>query len=312
MVGVAGDYFATPKRSGEQFPRVQKLDGPQLPIVANAMNFRQGGDGEEGLSSTPMCGRGLMNSDALPGMLSDVTYPLIFSNPCRREFRGISLAALRAFEGAARNPAPFRAALQNRRAHARAAAQQARRRARSINQDWPTVKYTASALVDLKPHLDPSPTDVDVVAFERQELARIGVPKVWGSIEAVHPLGRAAIPEGVAEVVAFLASPAASFMTGRGSTLRRWPDGASRRLAEEGMIGAIIANESWRSRGQSSALGEEACAHDRVCLQSSDPGPALSSVDQADPGDPGLRRSGRHAQLASGGPDGRCAYAKPS
>src|SRR5260370_32523371 len=48
--------------------------------------------------------------------------------------------------------------------------------ARRFNQGFATVEYTASALVDLGLHLDPSPGDVDVLAFERQELARIGMP----------------------------------------------------------------------------------------------------------------------------------------
>ena len=49
-------------------------------------------------------------------------------------------------------------------------------KARRFNQGWATVEYAASALVDLRLHLDPSPADVDVVAFEREELARIGMP----------------------------------------------------------------------------------------------------------------------------------------
>jgi peptidyl-dipeptidase Dcp len=49
--------------------------------------------------------------------------------------------------------------------------------ARSFNQGWATVEYTASAPVDLKLHLDPKPAEVDVVDFEREELERIGMPE---------------------------------------------------------------------------------------------------------------------------------------
>ena len=48
--------------------------------------------------------------------------------------------------------------------------------ARRFNQGFATVEYAASALVDLRLHLDPAPGDVDVVAFERAELDRIGMP----------------------------------------------------------------------------------------------------------------------------------------
>jgi peptidyl-dipeptidase Dcp len=48
--------------------------------------------------------------------------------------------------------------------------------ARRFNQGWVPVEYTASAFVDLKLHLDSSPVDVEGVAFERQELKRIGMP----------------------------------------------------------------------------------------------------------------------------------------
>ena len=77
-----GDYFARPsKRSGawmSVFRGQEKLDGPQLPIVVNVMNFAKGGAGEPSLLSAADA-RTLFHEfgHALHGMLSDVTYPLI-------------------------------------------------------------------------------------------------------------------------------------------------------------------------------------------------------------------------------------------
>ena len=77
-----GDYFARPsKRSGawmSNFRAQQKLDGPQLPIVVNVMNFAKGAEGEASLLSLADA-RTLFHEfgHALHGMLSDVTYPLI-------------------------------------------------------------------------------------------------------------------------------------------------------------------------------------------------------------------------------------------
>ena len=77
-----GDYFARPsKRSGawmSNFRGQQKLDGAQLPIVVNVMNFAKGGEGEASLLSVDDA-RTLFHEfgHALHGMLSDVTYPMI-------------------------------------------------------------------------------------------------------------------------------------------------------------------------------------------------------------------------------------------
>ena len=56
----------------------EKLDGPQLPIVVNVMNFAKGGDGEPSLLSFDDA-RTLFHEfgHALHGMLSDVTYPVL-------------------------------------------------------------------------------------------------------------------------------------------------------------------------------------------------------------------------------------------
>jgi peptidyl-dipeptidase Dcp len=49
--------------------------------------------------------------------------------------------------------------------------------ARQFNQGFATVEYTASALVDLALHLEAAPDGLDVVAFEKRELDRLGMPE---------------------------------------------------------------------------------------------------------------------------------------
>ena len=50
------------------------------------------------------------------------------------------------------------------------------RRAATFNQGFGTVEYLASALIDLELHTLEDPSDVDPDAFERQTLARLGMP----------------------------------------------------------------------------------------------------------------------------------------
>jgi peptidyl-dipeptidase Dcp len=175
-----GDYFARPsKRSGawmSVFRGQQKLDGPQLPIVVNVMNFVKGGEGEASLMSFADT-RTLFHEfgHALHGMLSDVTYPMIAGTHVAGDFVEFPSQLyehwiaepemLRRFALHYKTGEPMPESLLTKLISAR-----------RFNQGWATVEYTASALVDLRLHLDPSPADVDVVAFERQELARIGMP----------------------------------------------------------------------------------------------------------------------------------------
>ncbi len=175
-----GDYFARPsKRSGawmSVFRGQQKLDGPQSPIVVNVMNFAKGGEGEPSLLSFADA-RTLFHEfgHALHGMLSDVTYPIISGTHVAGDFVEFPSQLyehwmsepemLRRFALHYKTGEPMPEALLSKLITAR-----------RFNQGWAAVEYTASALVDLRLHLDPSPGDVDVVAFERQELARIGMP----------------------------------------------------------------------------------------------------------------------------------------
>jgi peptidyl-dipeptidase Dcp len=178
------DYFARPsKRSGawmSGFRGQQKLDGPQLPIVVNVMNFAKGGDGEASLLSVDDA-RTLFHEfgHGLHGMLSDVVYPRISGTHVAGDFVEfpsqvfehwiLQPEMLRRFALHYKTGEPMPAALVDKLL-----------KARRFNQGWATVEYTASALVDLKLHLDPSPDEIDVVAFERQELKRIGMPDAIG------------------------------------------------------------------------------------------------------------------------------------
>jgi peptidyl-dipeptidase Dcp len=175
-----GDYFARPsKHSGAwmtSFREQQKLDGAVLPIVVNVTNFAGAGAGEACLLSLDEA-HTLFHEfgHALHGMLSDVTYPLLAGTHVVRDFVEFPSQlyehwlerpeTLRRFARHYRTGEPAPEALIERLAAAR-----------RFNQGFATVEYTASALVDMKLHLQGDPGAVDVLAFERAELEAIGMP----------------------------------------------------------------------------------------------------------------------------------------
>jgi peptidyl-dipeptidase Dcp len=175
-----GDYFARPsKRSGawmSDFRGQQKLDGPQLPIIVNVMNFAKGGEGEPSLLSFDDA-RTLFHEfgHGLHGILSDVTYPLISGTNVARDFVEFPSQL---YENWLEQPEILRAfALHYKTGEPMPEALLAKLlSARRFNQGFATVEYAASALVDLGLHLDPAPENLDVVAFEHKELGRIGMP----------------------------------------------------------------------------------------------------------------------------------------
>ncbi|WP_158814520.1 M3 family metallopeptidase [Methylocapsa sp. S129] len=175
-----GDYFARPsKHSGawmSAFRDQHKLDGAVQPIVVNVMNFAKTGAGEPCLLSFDDA-RTLFHEfgHGLHGMLSDVTYPLLSGTSVSRDFVEFPSQLyehwleqpeiLRRFAVHYRTGEPMPEALLQRVL-----------RARQFNQGFATVEFTASALVDLDLHLEATPEAIDVVAFERSTLEKLGMP----------------------------------------------------------------------------------------------------------------------------------------
>ncbi len=175
-----GDYFARPaKRSGAWMSALrdqQKLDGKILPIVVNVTNFARGGAGQACLLSIDEV-HTLFHEfgHALHGMLSDVIYPLLAGTRVATDFVEFPSQlfehwlerpqTLRRFARHHATGAPMPEALIERLAAAR-----------RFNQGFATVEYAASAFVDMELHRQSDPGAVDVAAFERRELAAIGMP----------------------------------------------------------------------------------------------------------------------------------------
>ena len=182
LVGLfIGDYFArASKRSGAwmtAFRDQQKLVADIRPIVVNVMNFAKPPEGQPALLSFDDA-RTLFHEfgHGLHGLLSDVTYPLMSGTNVATDFVELPSQlfehwleqpeVLRRFAIHAETGRPMPEALLDKV-----------RASRTFNQGFATVEYTSSALVDLDLHLLPEKGDIDVVAFEKSALKRIGMPE---------------------------------------------------------------------------------------------------------------------------------------
>ena len=175
-----GDYFARPsKHSGawmNSLREQQKLDGKVLPIVVNVTNFARAGGGEASLLSLDEA-RTLFHEfgHALHGMLSDVTYPLLAGTNVAPDFVEFPSQL---YEHWLTRPETLRRFARHHETHEPAPEALIERlhAERRFNQGFATVEYAASALFDMELHLQSDPGEIDVAAFERHELAAIGMP----------------------------------------------------------------------------------------------------------------------------------------
>ena len=175
------DNFARPgKRSGAWMSamRLQSRSGGEVrPVIVNNSNFCRAAAGEPVLLSLDDV-RTLFHEfgHGLHGLLSDVTYERLSGTRVLRDF--VELPS-QLFEHWALEPAVLRR-------HARhcvtgepmpQAAIERVLRARQFNQGFETVGFTASALVDMILHGLADAGDLDIVAFERETLAGLGMPE---------------------------------------------------------------------------------------------------------------------------------------
>jgi len=176
-----GDYFARPsKRSGawmSSFRSQAKVAGQVRPIIANVMNFARGEEGEPTLLSLDDA-RTLFHEfgHGLHGLLSDVTYPSISGTAVARDF--VELPS-QLYEHWLMAPDVLKRFAVHHKTGKPMPAKLAQRveKARNFNQGFSTVEYVASALVDMELHALADGGDLDVAAFERETLQKLGMPR---------------------------------------------------------------------------------------------------------------------------------------
>ncbi|WP_264046319.1 M3 family metallopeptidase [Methylobacterium flocculans] len=176
-----GDYFArASKRSGawmSAFRSQERLNGDVKPIIVNVMNFARAPDGEATLLSFDDA-RTLFHEfgHALHGLLSDVTYPLLAGTAVSGDF--VELPS-QLYEHWLEQPEVLRAHARHHRTGEPMPEDLLKRllAARTFNQGFATIEYTASAIVDMTLHLSSAgEAGLDVAEFEADALKRIAMP----------------------------------------------------------------------------------------------------------------------------------------
>lgn len=172
------DHFSRPqKRSGAWASNLRpqhKVDGAVTPIIANNNNFAKGEptllsyDDAETLFHE--FGHGLH------GILSNVTYPMLSGTATDRDFLEFPAQIyehwlaqpeiLKKFAVHYKTGEPMPQDLIDRIVQAR-----------TYGEGFATVEYLSSAFVDMELHLLKSAEGLDVAAFERNVLQKIGMPR---------------------------------------------------------------------------------------------------------------------------------------
>jgi peptidyl-dipeptidase Dcp len=159
------------------FRSQSKVAGEVSPIIVNVMNFARGEEGEPSLLSLDDA-RTLFHEfgHGLHGLLSDVTYPSIAGTSVTRDF--VELPS-QLYEHWLMVPEVLeRFAVHHETGKPMPAKLLARiKKARNFNQGFSTIEYLASAFVDMELHAQEDKREIDVDAFERGTLDRLGMPQ---------------------------------------------------------------------------------------------------------------------------------------
>ena len=176
-----GDYFArSTKRSGawmSAFRSQEKLSGAVRPIIVNVMNFAKPPEGQPALLSFDDA-RTLFHEfgHGLHGLLSDVTYPLLSGTSVARDFVEFPSQLYEHWLERREVLSEFAVHAETGEAMPQALIDKLTA-ARTFNQGCATVEYVSSALVDLAFHSLDQAEGIDPIAFETEELKRIGMPE---------------------------------------------------------------------------------------------------------------------------------------
>jgi peptidyl-dipeptidase Dcp len=173
-----GDYFARPSKQGGAWMGTlrdqERLTGNVRPIVINVMNFNKGDPTllsfEDARTLFHEMGHGLH------GLLSNVTYPTVSCTSVLTDWVELPSQlyehwfeqpeVLRKFARHYQTGEPIPEALV-----------QKLMAAKNFDRGCQTLEYISSALLDLELHLQPSIEGLDINAFERDTLKRIGMPE---------------------------------------------------------------------------------------------------------------------------------------
>ncbi|MEO8385712.1 MAG: M3 family metallopeptidase [Betaproteobacteria bacterium] len=173
------NFSRATKRGGawmSSYRQQSRIDGDILPIIVNNNNFAKGAEGKPTLLSFDDA-RTLFHEfgHGLHGLLSSVNYERLSGTSVLRDFVELPsqlfehwLSEPEVLKRHARHVETGEPIPDELMARLKAA--------RKFNQGFDTVEYTSSALVDLALHSQTAIADLDIAQFEKQELAKIGMP----------------------------------------------------------------------------------------------------------------------------------------